>query len=98
MTNAGKMSVNAHGLILSYRQKKIRNDFSNSTKIIKKKITKKKFLVFFFFMILVEFEVFTRMSSLSLRLVIPMLQIAIKHLKVHCTIHYDTDTLYTDLQ
>jgi len=33
-------------------------------------------------LILVEFEVFTKISSLSPHLAIPMLQIAIKHLKV----------------
>ncbi len=33
-------------------------------------------------LILVEFEVFTKMTSLSPRLAIPMLQIVIKHLKL----------------
>ncbi len=56
VTSAGKMSVNAHSLILSYRQKKWKMS------------------------VLVEFEVFTKMSSLSLLLAIPILQIVIKHL------------------
>ncbi len=55
VTRAGKMSRNAHGLIMSYRQNKMR--------------------------ILVQFEVFTKMSSSSPLLVIPMLQIVIKLLK-----------------
>ncbi len=51
VTHAVKMSRNAQGLILSYRQKKGK------------------------MLILVEFQVFTKMSSLSPHLVIPMLQI-----------------------
>ncbi len=64
VTRAGKMSRNAQGKILSYRQKKWK------------------------LLILVEFEVFTKMCSLSPRLAIPMLQIIIKHLKLSLLVHF----------
>ncbi len=38
--------------------------------------------------ILVEFEVFKKKSSLSPRLAIPMLQIVIKHLKVSLIVYF----------
>ncbi len=38
--------------------------------------------------ILVEFEVFTKISSLSPRLTIPMLQILMKHLKVSLIVYF----------
>ncbi len=38
--------------------------------------------------VMVEFEVFTKMSSLSLLLAIPMLQIVMKHLKLSLFVHF----------
>ncbi len=39
-------------------------------------------------LILVEFQVFTKISSLSTRLVIPMLQIVIKHKKLSLFVRF----------